>query len=108
MLGVMQSPFGAVLGHTLPSDYTQFLDANSLEGKIDRRRHALLSRPELRSSRRTRTRSKPSTRDSTRSQDLGATLVDCDTGDIFAYGGDEFTVLLQEFKVQIADYLATL
>ena len=32
----------------------------------------------------------------------------CDTGDIFAYGGDEFTVLLHEFKVQIAEYLGTL
>lgn len=33
LLGVMQSPFGSVLGHTLPSDYTPFLDANSLAGK---------------------------------------------------------------------------
>ena len=32
----------------------------------------------------------------------------CDTGDIFAYGFDEFVVLLQEFKVQIAEYLSTL
>jgi len=39
---------------------------------------------------------------------LGATLVDTDTGDIFAYGGDEFGALAFEFKVQIAEYLATL
>lgn len=39
---------------------------------------------------------------------LGARVVPCDTGDIFAYGGDEFTVLLMEFKVQIAEYLAGL
>ena len=32
----------------------------------------------------------------------------CDTGDIFVYGFDEFVVLLQEFKVQIAEYLGTL
>jgi amidase len=41
-------------------------------------------------------------------QSLGATVVDCDTGDVFAYTDDEFTALLYEFKAQIADYLATL
>jgi amidase len=39
---------------------------------------------------------------------LGATIVDTDTGDVFAYAGDEFTALLFEFKVQIAQYLQTL
>ena len=39
-------------------------------------------------------------------ESLGATLVPCDTGDIFQYAGDEFTVLLQEFKVDIENYLA--
>jgi amidase len=39
---------------------------------------------------------------------LGATVVDVDTGDSNAYFDDEFTVLLMEFKVQIAEYLATL
>src|SRR5437763_3095077 len=39
---------------------------------------------------------------------LGATIVDTDTGDIFAYNGDEFTALLYEFRAQIAEYLATL
>ncbi len=39
---------------------------------------------------------------------LGATIVDTDTGDVFAYTDDEFTALLFEFKAQIADYLATL
>jgi amidase len=39
---------------------------------------------------------------------VGATLVDCDTGDPFAYFDAEFTVLLVEFKAQIAEYLATL
>jgi amidase len=41
-------------------------------------------------------------------QNLGATIVDVDTGDVFAYLGDEFTALLFEFRAQIADYLATL
>src|SRR5438046_3533197 len=40
--------------------------------------------------------------------DLGATIVDTDTGDVFAYNGDEFTALLYEFRAQIADYLETL
>src|SRR5437868_12151506 len=41
-------------------------------------------------------------------QSLGARIVDIDTGDVFAYNGDEFTALLYEFRAQIADYLATL
>src|SRR5438309_2020803 len=39
---------------------------------------------------------------------LGATIVDTDTGDVFAYNGDEFTALLYEFRAQIADYLQSL
>jgi len=39
---------------------------------------------------------------------LGAKIVDTDTGDVFAYTGDEFTALLYEFRAQIADYLVTL
>src|SRR5438874_1011924 len=39
---------------------------------------------------------------------LGAKIVNTDTGDVFAYTGDEFTALLYEFRAQIADYLATL
>ena len=41
-------------------------------------------------------------------ESLGATIVDIDTGDVFAYTGDEFTALLFEFKAQIAEYLSTL
>jgi amidase len=41
-------------------------------------------------------------------QSLGATVVNVDTGDVFAYLGDEFTALLYEFRAQIADYLQTL
>jgi len=39
---------------------------------------------------------------------LGATIIDTDTGDVFAYTSDEFTALLYEFRAQIADYLQTL
>src|SRR5436853_4673635 len=109
LLGALQSPFGSVLGHQLPHDYTQFLQRGSLQGaRIGRdvryfdysyygsgipgdqntvavAEHALSVM-----------------------ESLGATIVDTDTGDVFAYTGDEFTALLFEFKAQIAEYLATL
>ena len=104
LLNVMQSPFGPVAGHVLPSDYTAFLDANSLAGKLIGVDQRYL------------------TADYFGHDDInvvfndglaaivaaGATLVPCDSGDIFFYAGDEFTVLLAEFKVQIAEYLAGL
>ena len=40
--------------------------------------------------------------------ELGATLIDTTTGDPRAYGDAEFTVLLWEFKVQVAEYLGGL
>ncbi len=103
MLGVMQSPFGSVLGHNLPADYTQFLDAHSLEGKVIGVDLRYVNDPNYTFP------TNPNTLEAFNQglsalEDLGATLVDCDTGDIFLYGGDEFTVLLQEFKVQIAQY----
>src|SRR6266480_2360484 len=109
LLGVLQSPFGEVLGHHLPSGYTQFLQRGALNGaRIGRdvryfdysyygsgipgdqhtvafAEHAL----DVMAS-------------------LGATIVDTDTGDVFAYTDDEFLALLYEFRAQIAEYLATL
>jgi amidase len=109
LLGALQSPFGDVLGHQLPSDYTQFLQRGALNGArigrdvrffdysyygsgipgdqhtVDLAEHALSVM-----------------------ESLGATIVDTDTGDVFAYTDDEFTALLYEFKAQIAEYLATL
>ncbi|MEP6659631.1 MAG: amidase [Acidimicrobiales bacterium] len=41
-------------------------------------------------------------------ESLGATVIDTDTGDQFLYFDAEFTVLLYEFKVQVAEYLAGL
>src|SRR5262249_348306 len=41
-------------------------------------------------------------------ESLGATVVDVDTGDVFAYNVDEFTALLYECSAEIANYLATL
>src|SRR4029077_8577609 len=109
LLGALQSPFGPVIGHQLPYDYTQFLQRGSRNGaRIGRdvrffdysyygsgipgdqttvafAEHALSVM-----------------------ESLGATIVDTDTGDVFAYNGDEGTALLYEFKAQIARYLATL
>ena len=109
LLGALQSPFGHVIGHQLPNDYTQFLQRGALNGaRIGRdvrffdysyygsgipgdqhtvafAEHAL----DVMAS-------------------LGATIVDTDTGDVFAYTDDEFLALLYEFRAQIAEYLATL
>ena len=109
LLGVLQSPFGEVLGHQLPSDYTQFLDPNALDGAVIGRDVRFfdysyygsgIPGDELTVAFANNALSVM--------ESLGATVVDVDTGDVFAYNGDEFTALLYEFRAQIADYLATL
>jgi amidase len=108
MLGVMQSPFGEVIGHAVPSDYTQFLKIGSLKGArigIDSRyfSNAFGGESDL---------VKVAQKGLDAMQSLGATLIPTDTGNPFQqnfkFYNDEFTVLLYEFKVQIAQYLATL
>jgi amidase len=108
MLGVMQSPFGPVSEQSVPSDYTQFLNLGSLQGArigIDSRyfgagfggEHDLVA---------------VARKGLDAMQALGATLVQTDSGNPFQqnfkFYNDEFTVLLYEFKVQIAQYLAGL
>src|ERR1044071_287267 len=109
LLGVLQSPFGEVLGHQLPSDYTQFLDPNALEGAVIGRDIRFfdysyygsgIPGDELTVAFAENALSVM--------ESLGATVVDVDTGDVFAYNGDEFTALLYEFRAKIADYFATL
>src|SRR5213594_1193770 len=109
LLGVLQSPFGEVIGHQLPSDYTQFLDPNALDGAVIGRDMRFfdytyygsgIPGDELTVAFAENALSVM--------ESLGATVVDVDTGDVFAYNGDEFTALLYEFRAQIADYLATL
>jgi amidase len=108
MLGVMQSPFGEVIGHAVPSDYTQFLKLGSLKGArigIDSRyfSHEFGGENDL---------VKVAQKGIDAMQSLGATLIPTDTGNPaqqnFKFYNDEFTVLLYEFKVQIAQYLAGL
>ncbi|MCU1309299.1 MAG: Amidase [Candidatus Angelobacter sp.] len=105
LLGVIQSPFGPVAGHSVPSDYTGFLQRGALNGArigVDQRYFTAdfggeadlvavvnnVAIPALSS--------------------LGATVVPTDTGDSNLYFDAEFTVLLFEFKVQVAQYLAAL
>src|SRR6266700_2151772 len=108
MLGVMQSPFGPVSGQPVPSDYTQFLQRGALKGArigIDSRyfSHAFGGEQDLVA---------VANKGLDAMQSLGATLVPTDTGNPFQqnfkFYNDEFTVLLFEFKVQIAQYLAGL
>ena len=108
MLGVMQSPFGSVTGIRLPTDYTQFLKIGSLRGArigVDSRYFATAFGGEQDLVKVARQGLDAMTR-------LGATLVPTDTGNPFEqhykFYNDEYTVLLYEFKVQIAQYLATL
>jgi amidase len=109
LLGVLQSPWGEVLGHQLPSDYTQFLDPNALDGAVIGRDMRFFDYSYYGSG----IPGDELTVDFANHAldvmvSLGATVVDVDTGDVFAYSGDEFTALLYEFRAQIADYLATL
>jgi amidase len=109
LLSALQSPFGEVIGHQLPSDYTQFLQRGSLQGARIGRDVRFFDYSYYGSG-------IPGDEETVAfaenalavMESLGATIVDTDTGDVFAYTDDEFTALLYEFRAQIADYLATL
>jgi amidase len=104
LLGAMQTPFGAVAGQPVPSDYASLLERGALRGArigVDRRYFApdYGGEPDLVA---------VAQQGLDAIAGLGATLVDTDTGDPFAFFDAEFTVLLVEFKVQVAQYLAGL
>jgi amidase len=109
LLGALQSPFGEVIGHQLPNDYTQFLQRGSLQGARIGRDVRFFDYSYYGSG-------IPGDEETVAfaenalevMESLGATIVDTDTGDVFAYTADEFTALLYEFRAQIAEYLATL
>ncbi len=104
LLNELKSPFGEVLGHRLPHDYTRFLRRGALRGAkigVDRR---LFSEDYF---------ADPTLNTITEAaldvmRDLGATVEDVDGPDPFAFGDPEFTVLLFDFKVDVAHYLAGL
>jgi amidase len=109
LLGVLQSPFGEVLGHQLPDDYTQFLDPNALDGAVIGRDIRFFDYSYYGSGIPGDELTVAFAENAlTVMESLGATVVDVDTGDVFAYTDDEFTALLYEFRAQIADYLAAL
>jgi len=109
LLNVLKSPFGRVVGQPLPADYTQFLQRGALQG-------ARIGRDVRYFDYNYYGSGIPGDQSSVGFAEhaldvmaqLGATIVDCDTGDVFAYTDDEFTALLYEFKAQIARYLSTL
>jgi amidase len=109
LLGVLQSPWGEVLGHQLPSDYTQFLDPNALQGAVIGRDTRFFDYSYYGSGIPGDELTVGFAENALMvMESLGATVVDVDTGDVFAYNGDETTALFYEFRAQIADYLSTL
>jgi amidase len=109
LLGTLQSPFGEVLGHQLPSDYTQFLQRGSLQGARIGRDVRFFDYDYFGSGIPGDEQTVAFAENALSvMESLGATIVDTDTGDVFRYTNAEFTALLFEFKAQIADYLATL
>ena len=101
MLGIMQSP---------QTDYTQLLQRGALNGKRIGRDTRFFDNYAFYGS------GIPGDEESVALADhalgvmasLGATIVPTDSGAIEDYFNDEFTALLFEFKVQIAQYLQTL
>ena len=105
LLNSMVTPFGRVASNRIPSDYTAFLRRGALKGArigIDRRQFLpeYFALPELNAVVEQAIEVMAS---------LGAIIVDpVDTGDTYEWYDAEFTVLLYEFKVDIANYLSTL
>ena len=107
MLNAMRAPFGPVLGHDLPADYTAFLHRGALAGTrigVDRRefQEEYFAVPEL----NLVTEQALDVMDS-----LGATIVDipiAECPDPNAWFDPEFTVLLNEFKHDVAAYMSSL
>ena len=103
LLGPMQSPFGDALGQPLPKDYTKFLDAGALAGArigIDENLFYTYTDP---------AQAEVAWAAVEAMVDAGAELVSVDINDPLATFYDaEFTVLLCEFKDDVASYLAAL
>jgi amidase len=107
MLNAMRAPFGPVLGHPLPPDYTAFLQRGALDGAVvgvDRLnfQEEYFAVPEL---------NEVTERALDVMASLGATIVDIeieDCPDPNDWFDPEFTVLLNEFKHDVAAYMSTL
>src|SRR5437899_3191012 len=109
LLGIMQTPFGAVAEQPLPRDYTRFLQRGSLQGKRIGRDVRYFDYSYYGSGIPGDEATVAFAENALAvMENLGATIVDTDTGDVFAYTSDEFTALLFEFKAQIVQYLQSL
>ncbi len=104
-LNVLRSPFGEVRGRRLPRDYRSALRQGALRGArigIDRRAFGDGAHPNP-------GLNVVAERAFERMASLGATLVDpIDPPDSDGFEEDELTVLLTEFKADLASYLAGL
>ena len=104
MLNAMRSPFGPVKGHKLPRDYTRYLKKGALKGArigVDRLnfQEDYFAVPEL---------NLVTEQALDVMADAGATVIDIDPAecpDPNSWFDPEFTVLLNEFKHDIAAYL---
>jgi amidase len=107
MLNALKSPFGPVKGHRLPRDYTKFLKRGSLKGArigVDRLnfQEDYFADPIL---------NLVTEQALDVMADAGATIIDIDPAecpDPNAWFDPEFTVLLNEFKHDVAAYMKPL
>jgi amidase len=107
MLGAMRDPFGPVVGHPLPADYTAYLQRGAMAGArigVDRRNFLedYFAVPEL---------NLVTEQALDVMAGMGATIIDIEVEecpDPNAWFEPEFTVLLNEFKYDVAAYLGTL
>lgn len=103
LLGMLQTPFGDALGQSLPNDYTKFLDAGSLNGArigIDENLFYTYTDP---------AQAEVAWAAVEAMVAAGATLVAVDVNDPpTTFYDAEFTVLLCEFKDDVAAYLSRL
>ena len=107
MLNALKSPFGPVKGHKLPRDYTKFLKRGSLKGArigVDRLefQEDYFAVPEL---------NLVTERALDVMADAGATIIDIEPAqcpDPNTWFDPEFTVLLTEFKHDVAAYMKPL
>ena len=107
LLDAMREPFGPVLGHALPASYTAFLQRGAMDGArigVDRRNFLedYFAVPEL---------NMVTEQALDVMAGMGATIVDLEVDecpDPNAWFDPEFTVLLNEFKHDVAAYMAPL
>ncbi len=104
-LNILRTPFGQVAGHRLPRDYRRALRAGALRGArigVDRRAFDSSGQPDA-------ALNDVAQRAFDLMRSLGATMIDpIDPLDPREFEEDEMTVLLTEFRTDLASYLGSL